>query len=630
MKTHDILVVDDIPGNLRTIIGYLKEMNNNYGYMQAINGEMALKTALKKLPDLIITDWEMPVMNGIQLIKELKKNPKTTEIPIIMASGIMTSSENLQTAMDAGAIDYIKKPIDKIELRARVRSMLKLSDYNKQIIAQNSLLIKQKDDILKKTQNLQQANKQIILINNNLAENIEELKQAHEEIKITSDNLEKQNTNLEQAYNNVKLLSNIGQSITVSLNIKNIINNVYTNVNKLIKSDIFSIGIFNNEKNAIEFEGTIENGQKLPIHYDKFDENCLSIRCYKNNESIHIDNLSIEYFKYFKSFPKAKEGKVPESILYIPLTSNNKPIGVISTQSFKKNVYKKYHKDILSNIAIYTSIAVENAKKFKIINKQNILLENYTTRIEESIKYAKNIQQAMLPSKIQIDKELNCFIIYKPKDIVSGDFYWFGKQETTTFVAVVDCTGHGVPGAFMSMIGNSLLNEIIKHMQITNPKEVLHLLNIEIIKLLNQNITNNTDGMDLSLCRIDKNNNQIKIIFSGAKQKLFYSKNNEIHIIKGDRSHIGGTIYNKNKDYNFTNKEIFLSTNDNVYLTTDGYIDQNNSLRKRFGTKRLKNKLSQITNKTLQEQKLFLETELIHWQGKEEQRDDIALIGIKL
>ena len=629
MITHNILVVDDIPGNLRTIIGYLKELNNNYGYMQAINGEMALKTAIKKLPDLIITDWEMPVMNGIQLIKELKKNPKTAEIPVIMASGIMTTSDNLQTALDAGAIDYIRKPIDKIELTARISSMLELADYNKRIIAQNSLLTRQKEEILQKTKHLINANVQIKRINSNLAENIEELKQAHEEIRITSDNLEKQNTNLEQAYNNVKLLSNVGQSITANLDIERIINNAYTNVNKLIKSDVFAIGIINYEKNRIEFRGTIEKGKKLPFHYDSLEDNCLAVRCFNNNETIHIDNLSEEYFKYFKSFPIAKEGEVPVSILYVPLMYNEKKIGVISTQSFKIDVYQKYHEDILSNIAIFISIAIENAKTYKKISEQKIIMEDYATRIQDSIKYALNIQQAILPLKEQID--LKCFIFYKPKDIVSGDFYWYNKQNENIFFAVVDCTGHGVPGAFMSLITNSLLNEIVCYQHITNPKQILSLLNIGIVNSLKQKETENTDGVDICLCKIkETENKQTKIIFSGAKQPLIYYKNNEIHTLKGDRKYIGGVISRTRQLNDYTNKEVLLSENDVIYLTTDGYIDQNNSDRKRIGSVKFKNILSQIARKTLQEQKQILETELIQWQGDQGQRDDITIVGIKI
>lgn len=136
-KYYTILVADDQPSNLETILNFFEESNEPYSVLQAIHGEMACMIARKKQPDLIIMDWEMPVMNGIDAIKKLKNDKQTRDIPVIMASGVMVSSEHLKTALDAGAVDYIRKPIDKVELIARVRSMLELSDSYKEIKALN-------------------------------------------------------------------------------------------------------------------------------------------------------------------------------------------------------------------------------------------------------------------------------------------------------------------------------------------------------------------------------------------------------------------------------------------------------------------------------------------------------------
>ena len=204
------------------------------------------------------------------------------------------------------------------------------------------------------------------------------------------------------------------------------------------------------------------------------------------------------------------------------------------------------------------------------------------------------------------------------------------------FIATVDCTGHGIPEAFMSMIGNSLLNELIKQRHICEPKDILTQLNFEIKKSLKQEITENKDGMDVCLCRIDSNRTHsnlthYKITFTGAKRPLFYYESNkkELFKLKGDRKCIGGN-YQQANNINFTNQEIILQKDDLIYLTTDGYIDQNNKERKRFGTTKLTKILSEIANKPLAEQKQILETELDKWKRNEKQRDDITVIGIKL
>ncbi|MBN2013202.1 response regulator [candidate division KSB1 bacterium] len=139
-KKHEILIVDDDPGHIQIIINYLEAADELYKIYQALEGQKALSIARVKKPDLIITDWDMPDLSGIELIRQLKDDPETQDILVIMATGVMTSSKNLQTALDAGAMDFIRKPIDKIELIARIKSMLVLSDSFKEIVALNKQL----------------------------------------------------------------------------------------------------------------------------------------------------------------------------------------------------------------------------------------------------------------------------------------------------------------------------------------------------------------------------------------------------------------------------------------------------------------------------------------------------------
>jgi len=270
------------------------------------------------------------------------------------------------------------------------------------------------------------------------------------------------------------------------------------------------------------------------------------------------------------------------------------------------------------------------------ITKQNEEIFQQNLQIKSSIRYALTIQRAMLPLKDELDKFFENFIIYRPKDIVSGDFYWFQEvenenQEKSFFVAAVDCTGHGVPGAFMSMMGYRLINEIINEKRISHPEEVLELINTGIGKALHQQKSDNKDGMDICLCRIDNYETEPVIHFAGAKLPIFiYSKEEQkIHRIKGSNKRIGGIRKRIIESY-FEGREIIIKKGDVIYLSTDGYIDQSNEKRERFGTRRFVNVLGEITAISMIEQKEKLEIALDAFQNQTHQRDDITVIGIKL
>ncbi len=289
-----------------------------------------------------------------------------------------------------------------------------------------------------------------------------------------------------------------------------------------------------------------------------------------------------------------------------------------------------------SAILTFLLILIIRANK-KIKNQKNIL-DRQNKNIRASIRYAETIQQAILPEDSLLNNYFESFLIYKPKDIVSGDFYWFSKLNgrksvmDSLFVAVVDCTGHGVPGAFMSMIGNSLLNEMINERNIESPKEILNLLNEEIRKSLRQDQTDNNDGMDLILCRFDKlNKNEIRLVFAGAKRTLYviHKDNPELVKLKGDRKSIGG-IENDNKGIEFSNHEVKLGKGDCIYLSTDGIIDQNGPDRKRFGSKRLEDLIVNNYRLSVNEQSENIIRELNKFMQTEEQRDDITLLGLRI
>ncbi len=284
-------------------------------------------------------------------------------------------------------------------------------------------------------------------------------------------------------------------------------------------------------------------------------------------------------------------------------------------------------------IAIDSDITkVKNAEK--AIKSQN-------QDIKASIKYARTIQNAFLPNKIELNKLFDNFVVYKPKDIVSGDFYWlsvvhdsifFEEANNLTFLAVADCTGHGVPGAFMSMLGNSLLNEIVNEKEIHDPAEILELLNINIKRVLNQEKSENMDGLDICLCRIqDDENGKLKLNYAGAKLPLFYvsKERRKVVRLKGDLKTIGGLFTN---DLSFNKHQMIVEKGDMLYLASDGYVDQNGDTpgRKSFGTVNFMKLLRIISHRPLHIQKQILENEFKDYRESKEQRDDVTIIGIRL
>jgi len=290
-------------------------------------------------------------------------------------------------------------------------------------------------------------------------------------------------------------------------------------------------------------------------------------------------------------------------------------------------------------VAIFSIILIRQINHKKSANRrlleQNRIIQEKNIQINDSIRYAQRIQQSILPVQSAIAKVFDVFILFRPKDIVSGDFYWYCQvlAGTTTYnyIATVDCTGHGVPGAFMSLIGNRLLNQIIIYEKQYDPKVILERLNTEVQNALKQDVTDSSDGMDICLCRLEKlSNGEQKLVYAGAKRPLFYYQkgDKEIAVIKGDRKSIGGLP--QRIERSFTNHELHLRKGDMLYLTTDGLIDQNGADRKRFGAQRFTETLLGNINQTVEQQKQTLVQALDDYQNGEEQRDDITVIGIRV
>ena len=257
-----------------------------------------------------------------------------------------------------------------------------------------------------------------------------------------------------------------------------------------------------------------------------------------------------------------------------------------------------------------------------------MIIEEKNKNITDSILYAKRIQTAILPSDDLINEKIkNYFIYYKPKDIVSGDFYFFAPSGDKTIFAVADCTGHGVPGAFMSMIGNSLLNQIIKEKGICCPGEILDKLHEEVRHSLKQEGGETFDGMDIAICSIDFAAKKLE--YAGANRSLIVISGNELKEIPANKFPIGGVLTSKHKG--FTNNIVDLKTNDTIYMSTDGFADQFGGPEgKKFQTRRFKELLQSVSSKAMAGQKTELENTMNEWMKNAEQLDDILVAGIKI
>ncbi len=272
------------------------------------------------------------------------------------------------------------------------------------------------------------------------------------------------------------------------------------------------------------------------------------------------------------------------------------------------------------------NLEIQVAERTFEIVEQKKLIEEKNKDITDSINYAKRIQEAMLPESNLLEYLFSdSFILYKPKDIVSGDFYWFAEQDGKKIIAVADCTGHGVPGALMSMIGSNILNKLVVEKGITKPSEILNLLNDEIRIALKQkdNTSETRDGMDIVIICIFGS----VLEYAGAHRPLYLIKNEKLEEIKANKFSIGGVQQEENRI--FQNHIVTLQKGDKIYLSSDGFADQfGGSTGKKLMTKNFKELLLKIQNQKMQTQKQELHTTIEEWKGSREQVDDILVIGI--
>lgn len=545
-----------------------------------VSDKNAFIKALKEgSPDLVLSDYSLPNFDGLEAFMMVRH--MGLEIPFIMVSGELP---------EEAAIECVKKGVDDYVVKS---SLIRLNTAINNVLDKRR--IKKENTIISEDLNARKAQYKTIFYDVGVAiseifiqrETARLLKRTNWD-EVTFPDIQEilRSINLHHVNPEMKNLFEAGSTKEMATSFDQV---VQENSIEAIKS-VFR-HLFDND--STEGEGEFQTLKKNFLFLKA------KITCVSRRKGLFI-----------LSFIDLTEVKRSENRLTKVLNRLEQTVDVRTTELSTLN----------------SKLQVQANERNKIME---ILRTNYIN-MTDSIIAAKRIQQLILPGKQVIaDNFKDVFVYSRPKDIVSGDFHWFFKQNNKCWIAAVDCTGHGVPGAFMSMIGSKILNQIVLENKIESPAEILNELDKYVIQELKQHEsgTEISTGMDISLCQVDFNKMQLK--YAGAFQECYFFRDGEMQILKGDRHSVGGTFIHEGKNFNET---VFdLKNDDSFYILSDGYVDQfGGPKNKKFMKKKFKNMLHDIQGQNMYDQEMRLKNEFQDWKGTQEQVDDILVIGIKI
>lgn len=451
-------------------------------------------------------------------------------------------------------------------------------------------------------------------------------------------------------------LLRISEEAHTAINIKEFVATIHGILANLILARNFFVSLYEESSNKYffpYFEDKYDKIETAGVHSD-YDES-LDVRLYdlsgtltdyvrKTGVPLRFPNEKLN--KLYESGEVRHFGSNSTSWLGVPLKLSGTTFGVMVVQTYETaDAYSLKDEELLVFVSDHIARAIESVRAEEKLRKQHLLVLQQKQAITDSISYARRIQKAVLPSPTYIDNIMSdYFTIYKPKDIISGDFYWVREMEGFKVVIVADCTGHGVPGALMSMLGVTLLNEQFRTFGIKEPHVILGHLRNKVKEILAQEGSANDqkDGIDMAIAILDPDN--LELQFAGANRPLFLFRkkeleapypddssleNDEYHFfeIKGDKQPIG--IHWEEKD--FTSHYIKLQDQDSFYIFSDGYVDQyGGKKRKKFKTRNFKKLLLSVQPESMENQKKQIEKAFDRWRGNYDQIDDVCVFGVKV
>ncbi|MCO4813336.1 MAG: tetratricopeptide repeat protein [Flavobacteriales bacterium] len=479
----------------------------------------------------------------------------------------------------------------------------------------------------------------------NIKINLERVEKENEIYKIKNKELNYRSEYLKESNDRIRTIGELGQEIASKLDLEELLTLIYSQVNKLMSADVMYVGTYNEVKEQIEFPFYMKKLERIhdvivPMsHRGKF-----TVWCIKNQKQMILNDVDKEASEYISLIDNDEKENPPSSIMILPIKIKDKLIGVIGVHSYTKDSYTSEKVDILKTLGAYVSIAIENSKIYSTLSDANELIERKNDEILDSINYAKRLQDAILPNEENIKRWFpNSFIFYQPKDIVSGDFYWTENIDGIKYIAAADCTGHGVPGAMVSMVCSNALNRAIKEFNLRSPSDILDKTRELVTEAFAKSGKFVHDGMDIALCSIKGK----LLCYSGANNPLWiirktiedtshlkFDRNTTVDNIslfefKADKQNVGYTDVNDIKP--FTQKEIKLETGDRIYIFSDGFADQfGGENDKKLKSKPFKNLLIRLTVDPIKRQDKQLSTIFNNWKAEQEQIDDVCVIGIEI
>ncbi len=669
-----ILIIDNDIESITKIRRVITKSGYAYEYLQTT--ENILKRLGTEIFDLILLKIDMPDTDGVSVLKSIKSHPVFYDIPVIMIANEIDGNV-FETCYSFGADDLIVKPIEEIMLSLRIKSSFEKQSFIIQIQMQkDELKMKRKseketNDRVKKIMEAVQAG--IVLIDpktrNLIDANSAALKMFGKNInKICSKecNPDFQNKNPESQCPVIALNSPYYNKETVLLNAENKQSHMLkTAVPVKIKGKQFVLESF------VDFSSQKMKEEKLKLQKEELEsqrnelekqraiaiekteelrvkENRLQAIIETSLSGIALTNIKGEFTFVNNIFPKlfgySKDEFLKMSIFQIVPLKDLQEVNmnytklILGETKYNEEIRLYQKRDKSKFWGHITISAIQNNKRkpenfvcmltdINQLKRNEIEIAAKNKHINDGIIYAKRIQNALFPTKDFVRQLFpEHFIIYKPKEIVSGDFFWVKQTNEFTIIAVADCTGHGVPGAFMSLLFISMLNKIVAEKDIIKAGQILDALRDQLKSALTQSGQEKAiqDGMDIAICVFDSKNKLLQ--FAGAYNPLYFFREGKLHEIKGDPMPIG--LWRKDK--NFSTQEFTVQKDDVFYMFTDGFYDQTGGpYNKKFMKGKFRELIRKIHKYPFKEQNAFLEKAFDNWKMDHSQIDDVLLIGFK-